>query len=124
MANVIPIHSRRVFSQDEAESILPVVRRITERASAAAEEINDQIKFIPADEPLHKRLNMEMDLIVRRWAIKVAKLGVNPRGVWLVDFDAGNGWFSWRMGDENLSFFHPHSVGPDRDLPAENKLLT
>lgn len=121
---MIPIHSRRVFSKDEAESILPVIRRITERASAAAGEINDQIKFIPADEPLHKRLNMELDMIVRQWAIKVAKLGVNPRGVWLVDFDAGNGWFSWRMGDEGLSFFHPHNT-TDRDPAAKgSELLT
>lgn len=109
MGDVIPIHSRRIFTKEEAEGLLPVVRRITDAAAARACELQEQLGWIPPDEPLHMRLRAELDLIVRRWAIKLSKLGCEPRGVWLVDFDAGEGWFSWRHGDDALSFFHPHA---------------
>ena len=108
MGDVIPIHSRRQFTQDEAEELLPIVRRITEVAASRAQDINEQMRWAPREEPLSARLRAELDLVVRRWAIKVSRLGCEPRGVWLVDFDAGDGWFSWRYGDEQLSFFHPH----------------
>lgn len=108
MGEVIPIHSRRTFSQQEAESLLPIVRRITERVAIRVSEMKEQLRFVPHDEPMHKRLLSDIELEVRRWAIKVSKLGCEPRGIWLVDFDAGNGWFSWRLGDERLAFFHSH----------------
>lgn len=118
MGAVIPIHSRRTFTKEEAESLLPIIRRITDRAAEDAKEIHEQLKFVPGDEPLHKRLHMEMDRIIRRWAIKVSQLGCEPRGIWLVDFDAGDGCFSWRIGDESLSYFHPYAAPQDRGLSA------
>lgn len=124
MRNVIPIHSHRTFSREEAESILPVVRRITGEAAAAVQEMNDRIKFIPADEPMHKRMRADIALAIRRWAIKVSNLGINPRGVWLVDFSAHEGWFSWRIGDENLSFFDAQETHPALDPLANHELLT
>ena len=56
----------------------------------------------------------------------MSHLGCEPRGIWLVDFDSGDGWFSWRYGDEDLSFFHPpefdsedqHSRSTPKKLPT------
>lgn len=110
MGNVIPIHSRRIFSKDEAENLLPVIRRITEKVSEEVSELQEQIRFVPHTESLYKRLYSQIDLAVRRWSIKVSKLGCEPRGVWLVDFDAGDGWFTWRLGDESVAFFHSHEA--------------
>ena len=125
MGGVIPIHARRIFTQEEAFELLPVVRRITEGAAARAQELQEELRFVPREEPHAARLRSELDLVVRRWAIKISRLGCEPRGVWLVDFDAGDGWYSWRHGDEQLSFFHPHSGAdapeagaPRQDLPS------
>jgi hypothetical protein len=112
MGDVIPIHSRRTFSQDEAESLLPVVRRITERAALEVGSLQEQMRFVPHSEPLYDRLYSQIELAVRRWAIKISKLGCEPRGIWLVDFDAGDGWFTWRLGDERPAFFHSHELPP------------
>ena len=116
MGEVIPIHSRRTFSLEEAESLLPIVRRITERAALEVRDLQEQLRFVPHGEGLHQRLAAQADVAVRRWAIKISQLGCEPRGIWLVDFDAGSGWFSWRLGDERLAFFHAH------DLPARAAL--
>lgn len=110
MGDVVPIHSRRTFSKEEAEGLLPVVRRITEGVSEEVLALQDEIRYVPHTEPLYKRLYSQIELAVRRWAIKISKLGCEPRGIWLVDFDAGDGWFTWRLGDEKLAFFHSHEA--------------
>ena len=112
MGDLIPIHSRRTFSRDEAETLLPVVKRITERVAFEAAELQEKLKFIPHGEPLYDRTCSGIELAVRRWAIKISKLGCEPRGTWLVDFDAGDGWFTWRLGDEGLAFFNSHESRP------------
>lgn len=112
MGALIPIHSRRTFTLEQAEGILPIVRRITDHAAAAARGLQEELRWVPREEPLYARRKSELDLIVRRWAVKIARLGCEPRGIWLVDFDAGEGWFSWRLGDESLSFFHRQEGAP------------
>jgi len=123
MGMVIPIHSSRKFTHEEAEEILPIIRRITERTAARATEIQEQLRWIPVEEPLHRRLNMRLESIFRLWATKVAHLGCEPRGMWLVDFSTGDGWFSWRYGDEGLNFFRSHRSPEDR-IPNLEELLT
>lgn len=124
MGNVIAIHSHRTFTQEDAESILPVVRRITGRAAFDANQINERLCFVPEGEPLHTRLKMQLNSVIRQWAIKISNLGAMPRGVWFVDFDAGDGWFSWRQGDEALSFFHSYGDTKGRDpIGIDSELL-
>jgi hypothetical protein len=108
MGQVVRIHSSQRFTKDEALDVLPIIKRITGRASAQVEEIQEQLRFIPEDEPAFLRLKGRIQYILSRWVAKVTNLGANPRGVWLVDFDAGEGWFSWRYGDEDLTYFNSH----------------
>ena len=113
MDNVIPIHSHRTFTKGDVEQILPIVKRMTERAASTFDDLKEQLHWTPKDEPSFKRLQREIDLIVTRWATKVSRLGCEPKGIWLVDFDSGDGWFSWRYGDEELSYFQPHELDVD-----------
>ncbi len=125
MGDIIPIHTRRIFSEVEAVTLLPIIRRITERTAEIVETLQEQQRFVPHDEPLHERLQSQIDAEFKRWAIKVIKLGCEPHGVWLVNFDAGNGWYTWRLGDEGLTFFHSQSGSSTAnmvDTPAENGL--
>jgi hypothetical protein len=124
MGELIPIHSRRTFTQEEALDLLPIVRRITERVAAEVAEMQEQIRFVPYSEPLYQRLSSQIELAVRRWAIKISKLGCEPRGVWLVDFDAGEGWFTWRLGDKGLAFFHSHEVSSSDQWLNTNREFT
>ena len=122
MGEVIPIHARRTFTYEDAWQLLPIVRRITERAATEASDLQEQLRWIPKDEPAYRRLKARLDLAVRRWAIKVSQLGCEPRGIWLVDFDAGDGWYSWRYGDDGLNFFHSHEVQQTRGAPGKFSL--
>lgn len=100
--NVIPIHSYRIFSRDEAEEILPIIRRITDRAADEVFSLQTQLKWVPKEEPTYARLQAEIDATVDRWASKASRLGCTPSGIWAVDFDAHDGKFSWSYGDHLL----------------------
>lgn len=121
MAEIIPILSERKFTEEQAESMLPTVKRITAEAARQAAKIEEQLRFIPREEPIFGRLATELDLLIRRWAIKLKKLGLRPTGLWIVDFDAGDGWFTWRLGDEHVSYFS--SPGTEFEVRSDEKEL-
>ncbi len=124
MSNVFHINSRRTFSEEDARSLLPVIRRITEQAARSSSEIQEQLRWVPREEALYRRLTRQLESIVRTWASKISRLGCGPRGIWLVDFDAGNGWFSWRYGDDDLNFFTSNQVSRGADSAAFEELLS
>ena len=110
MGDVIQIHSKRIFSEEDAIAILPIIKKITYKAYDKVEEIKEQIEFVPPEEPLHNRLKMQLGIAVKGWAIKMTSLGCDPKGLWSVDFNAGEGAFSWRLGEDNINFFHSRVV--------------
>jgi len=122
MAEIIQILSPRQFTEEEAEILLPTVRRITAQAASEAQKIEEQLRFIPRDEPIFRRLAADLDLVIRRWAIKIKKLGLRPSGIWIVDFDACEGCFSWRLGDEHVSYFSAQEPRIEAN-PLEKDLL-
>lgn len=106
MGQVIHIHSQRTFTEDEAIQLLPIIKRITERAAHRVEGLKEQLEWIPESEPTFLRLKGKLEFEIKRWIRRISQLGCEPRGIWLVDFNAGEGWYSWRYGDDSLNFFN------------------
>jgi hypothetical protein len=117
MGLLIPIHSRRKFTRAEAEELLPIVRRITERTAYAVKEMRDELKWVPKQEPLYERLTSRFDSAVKLWARRMSNLGCEPDGFWIVRFDAEGGSFLWRLGDDELTFLSSSRIyGPNMDI--------
>jgi hypothetical protein len=38
-------------------------------------------------------------------------LGLEVKGLWLVDFDNGSGCYCWQWPEEELAFFHGYEEG-------------
>jgi hypothetical protein len=51
------------------------------------------------------------------WAQQVQSLGAEVKGLWLVDWDSGDGYFCWRFPEETLAFFHTYEEGFAGRLP-------
>jgi hypothetical protein len=49
--------------------------------------------------------------VVQRWAESVMGLGIDVKGVWLVDFDCGSGYYCWQYPEESLQYFHGYEDG-------------
>ncbi len=45
-------------------------------------------------------------------------LGAEVKGLWLVDWDSGDGYFCWRFPEAALAFFHTYEEGFAGRLPV------
>jgi hypothetical protein len=95
---------KKVFTYDEAARLLPEVRRITDEAYHAVEEISENASSAEAAQP-------QVEAVVTRWANAVMNMGIDVKGLWLIDFDNGSGYYCWHYPEEGLQFFHNYEEG-------------
>jgi hypothetical protein len=108
---------KRIFSYDEAVNTFPVVRDLT---TAAVRQVEALINSVADRDELDSRrdeLEEARERIVRAWAQQVSTLGCEVKGVWLVDWDSGDGYYCWRFPEQSLSFFHTYDEGFAGRLP-------
>lgn len=89
---------KRIFSYEQAVALLPEVQRLT---SEAVERV-EQIVSAEAD---------DYERIVTEWAEAMLRLGLEVKGLWLVDFDSGGGYYCWRHPEPALEYFHGYEEG-------------
>ena len=61
----------------------------------------------------------EYQRIVQDWASEVMSLGIEVKGLWLVDFDNGSGYYCWKYPEASLEYFHGYEEGFDGRLPLQ-----
>jgi hypothetical protein len=95
---------RRTFTYAEAAELLPDVRRITEEAYQKVEALSEGTAGPEA-------LQAAMDEVVSEWARQILALGIEVKGLWLVDFDNGSGYYCWKYPEPGLHFYHSYDEG-------------
>jgi regulator of sirC expression with transglutaminase-like and TPR domain len=75
--------SSRVFTLEEARALLPRVKDLTSDAVLRYGQLASE-------------LEQERESVVREWMREVRSLGVEIKGLWLVDFDSGAGYYCWK----------------------------
>jgi hypothetical protein len=53
----------------------------------------------------------EVDRVVTEWARALMERGLEVKGLWLVDFDNGSGYYCWRYPEDGLHFYHSYEEG-------------
>lgn len=112
----------RVFTLAEAKSLLPVVQRITISAFEELEPVKKRIENTLATDPRLKSIEQSYEDIVRRWVKKMERLGLVVHGLWMVDFDTGDGYISWQYPEIRLAWFHEYTSGVAGRLPLEQHI--
>jgi len=92
------LSEKRIFTYEEAAEVLPEVLRLT----ADAVEI---CEALPED------ATAEAQEVLARWAESIIRMGIEVKGLWLVDFDNGSGYYCWHWPEESLQFFHGYEEG-------------
>lgn len=100
---------RRVFTLDEAGALLPRVRQLTEEAAELYSRFGEN--GIESEEARHK--------VVEEWANQIIALGLEIKGLWLVDFDSGAGYYCWKYPEPALSHFHGYEEGFSGRVPLQ-----
>jgi hypothetical protein len=104
-------HPERVFTLDDARAMLPEIQKMTAAAARQVEPLVAQLEALEEDSPEHAHLEASVSLIVTAWAEAVRDFGAEAKGLWLVDFDAGNGYYCWKHPEATLSHYHGYEDG-------------
>ncbi len=117
---MVEINRGRIFTLEEATKLLPVVAHITCESKRRVQVLMDKLEL---ESVYHNRVSSELEdqinLIVDVWAEKLRKLGVRAQGLWIADFDSGDGYFCWKHPEERLLYWHGYDEGFSGRLPIE-----
>jgi hypothetical protein len=90
--------ARRIFTLEEARALWPRVRDLTAEAVLRYGQLSGD-------------LESERETVVREWMREVTAMGVEIKGLWLVDFDSGAGYYCWKYPEPALNHFHGYEEG-------------
>jgi regulator of sirC expression with transglutaminase-like and TPR domain len=96
--------TKRTFTLDEARALLP---KVQERTADAVQ----RYASLPGD------LEDARLEVVQEWADEMRTLGLEIKGLWLVDFDSGAGYYCWKYPELALNHFHSYEEGFSGRLP-------
>jgi hypothetical protein len=100
-----------IFSLDQARALLPQVKHLTADAVRRAESLASQLHGLPEDDPEHTSLSAALHQVVNGWVEQVQSLGLEAKGLWLVDFDNGEGYYCWCYPEETVAHYHGYDDG-------------
>src|SRR4030067_556688 len=89
----------RVFTLAEAEALFPLVRAITEAAWRDLDPVRRKLEAMAPVNPQIHEIEQLYESIVKRWMAKMTRLGLVVKGLWLVDFDTGDGHLWWECSE-------------------------
>lgn len=102
---------KRIFTLREAMDLLPRVQEITRDAVECTDEIAARLQSTD-DARQREPLEQQYNSAVQDWAESILELGVEVKGLWLVDFDSGDGiYYCWRHPEPSLEYFHEYEAG-------------
>lgn len=113
----------RTFTLEEAQSRMPQVRAITEPVFGLAESLAQEIQEAEAakDEARAEALQERLQDLVQSWSDAMRDLGADVKGLWLVDFDSGDGYWCWAWPEAELDHWHSYEAGFRGRMPVDEK---
>jgi hypothetical protein len=120
--DIIEINRRHVFTLDEAQELLPVVFRITKSYSQKVEGLIERLESLGGhNEELVNGLESQVNQLIQDWQNKVQKLGALPKGLWIADFDAGDGYYCWKFPERGIEFWHRYNDGYSKRMRVADR---
>jgi hypothetical protein len=102
---------KRIFSYDDALNTFPLVRDLTAAAVRQIEALAANLGSRDDLDARREEIEEAQEKIVRAWARELTAVGCEVKGVWLVDWDSGDGYYCWRFPEPSISFFHTYDEG-------------
>ena len=96
----------------QARELLPLIYHITQSSHGRVKKLVNQLEaFKNANKDKAEELEKEINSQIGIWQEKIQKLGAHPKGLWLVDFDKGDGYFCWKFPENDILFWHGYQDG-------------
>jgi len=107
-ANDPPVNE---WTLEGARALLGDVRARTARAVAEVDALLLEREALPEGSTEHALAEEKVEAAMVRWARAMEALGLQVKGVWLVDFDNGSGYYCWKWPETELVYFHGYDEG-------------
>jgi hypothetical protein len=115
--------ARAFFSLQETQQILPIIFKLTKKYSEEVTALMDRLNAIGSEMPgLEDKIEVQVNALIQSWQNKMTKLGALPKGLWLLDFDSGDGYFCWKFPERQIQFWHHYQDGFSKRLPVDSRL--
>jgi len=98
-------NKKKVFNLQEASELLPMVQSVTRKQQQALAPLQLRLKKMLSNDPRRKTVELEYESVVSSWRTKIEALGAQVAGLWMVEFDVGDGLLAWRYPELSLSYF-------------------
>ncbi len=110
----------RLFTLREAQELFPLVRRITAATHAELAPVKRRLENMLSTDPRLPAVEREYERIVKTWVSKMERLGLVVKGLWLIDFDTGDGYLCWKYPELRIGHFHDYASGFAGRRPLEH----
>lgn len=125
MENVFEFNRHSVLSFQQASQLLTLVYKITAESDHTLQELTSKLNRLSNQIRTQEIADLEDQIqrLISKWESKILKLGLEPKGIWLVDFDAGDGYYCWKYPELELKFWHGYKDGFSGRRPiSENEI--
>ena len=102
---------QHMFTLAEAQQLLPRIRALTVAAMQEADQLLTAIQRMEKTEPARATAVAELEDVVAAWTGQVQTLGPKVKGLWLVDFDNGDGYYCWKYPEVTILHYHGYDEG-------------
>ncbi|MFT5571894.1 MAG: hypothetical protein ACI9FR_000815 [Cryomorphaceae bacterium] len=99
---------KRVFNLSEAQKQFPFVQSITQKHQQELSPLQQRLSKMLSNDPRRNALERDYESVVHRWRTKIEQLGASVSGLWIVEFNLGEGCLSWRHPELSLNYFRSH----------------
>lgn len=110
--------SKRVFTYEQALDTFPTVRDITVHAVQQLQALYSRVQSPDELEQRTGELEGAANSIIECWVAEITDLGCEVKGLWLVDWDCGDGYYCWRYPEQSIGFFHGYQDGFAGRMPV------
>lgn len=122
MSQVYSINTVRTFTADEAQTLLPIIYKITKHHSEIVKSLIDKVDVRQKSNDADSwKLEQEINVHIETWKNKVQKLGIIPRGLWIGDFPTEDGFYCWKFPEQSINYWHSKTDGYSKRVSIKDK---
>lgn len=121
MFEIVQHNKTRYFTLDQAQEMLPLIYRITEDSAKQVKYLMACVTALGSEKSVRAlELQDQANLVIDKWQHKIERLGARPKGLWLADFDNGDGYYCWKFPEVKILYKHGYQDGFTGRILLEN----
>lgn len=101
----------KFFNLNDARALFPLVRKITDKHYKKLIPVQCKIEHMLSNDPRRSAIEREYEIIVTQWKQKMERLGLISKGLWLVNFDVGDGYLCWKYPELEIAYYYDYDAG-------------